>query len=157
MITAKEFIEQNIELLEDPNISFHNRFSKLKAACPEYILDEVLSMLRHADIDFPEELFVKGITSDATPKETEFYELAKSLGYTDAFIYFEGHGVSIQNEDVCINLIDHNDGTMYVYVSENKKTGLVSSKKLSITYRKVKTVLKRGAEGYMFKYIIQGM
>ena len=41
-----------------------------------------------ANIDFPEELFVKGITSDATPKEREFYELAKSLVYTDLFIYY---------------------------------------------------------------------
>ena len=157
MITAKEFIEQNIELLDDPDVTFYDRFIKLKAACPEYILDEVLSMFRHADIDFPEELFVKGISSDATPKEMEFYELAKSLGYTDAFIYFKGHGVSIENEDIRINLIDNNDGTMYVYVSQNVKTGYADSRKLSVSYRKVKTILKRGAEGYTLKYIVQGM
>lgn len=157
MLTAKEFIEQNIDLIDNSDMSFHNQFMKLKEVCPHYILDEVLSILRRADIDVPEELFVKGITSDATSKEAELYEFAKSLGYIDAFIYFKGHGVSIQNQDVCINLIDHTDGTMYVYVSENKKTGFSESAKLSITYRKVKTVLKRGAEGYMFKYIIQGM
>lgn len=157
MITAKEFIEQNIELLDDPSISFYDRFIKLKAECPAYILDDVLNMLRHANIDFPEELFLKGITSDATPKEMEFYEFAKSLGYTDAFIYFRCHGVSIENKDVCVNLIDHNDGTMYVYVSQNVKTGYADSRKLSVTYRKVKTILKRGAEGYELRYIVQGM
>lgn len=157
MITAKEFIEQNIELLDDSSIPFYDRFIKLKSACPEYILDEVLNMLRNADIDFPEELFVKGITSDSTLKEAEFYDLARSLGYTDAFIYFKGHGVSVENEDVCVNLIDHNDGTMYVYVSNNVKTGYSDSRKLSVSYRKVKTILKRGAEGYTLKYIVQGM
>ena len=157
MITAKEFIEQHIDLFDEQSISYQDRFIELKKVCPEYILDDVLNMLKVAGVDFPEEMFVKGITSDATPKEAEFYELARSLRYTDAFIYFEGHGVSVQNKYVCVNMIDHTDGTMYVYVSDNVKTGYVNSRKLSVSYRKVKTILKRGAEGYELKYIVQGM
>lgn len=153
MLTANEWIEQNIELIDEKDMSYDVKWEHIKNNCPEYLIDEVLEMFDKAGIVFPDNLIKKGITSDATSKEKEFYDYAKSIGYVDDHIFFKSHGVAVCNNDVCINIRDNQDGTAYVYGSDNVKTGYADSRKVEVSYRKVKTILKRGAEGYMIKYM----